>query len=190
MEILIRFMQKISTGKVVLTLFVLTMAVYLTMLSYSIPAVTAYAPEQPIFDLSPAGYSFNYAYELLDTLGAEGRELYLSTQLPLDFIYPGLFSITYSLLLVWLFGKTFNVSSKVFFFALVPFLAGIFDYAENVFIIKMISSFPDLQVTTVNTASTFTLLKSSFTMLFFVLLILGFALLLKQKLLDVRKRNG
>ncbi|MEH6534725.1 MAG: hypothetical protein V7735_25825, partial [Photobacterium frigidiphilum] len=118
---------------------------------------------------------------------AEGRDLYLSTQLPLDFIYPGLFSITYSLLLVWLFGKTFNGNSKIYYFALVPFLAGIFDYVENVFIIKMINSFPDLQVTTVKVASAFTLLKSSFTMLFFILLIVGFALLLKQKVSNIRK---
>ena len=186
MQVLISFIQKYSNGKVIIALFVLTMAVYLTMLYYSIPAVSAFAPELPIFDLSPLGYSFNYAYELLDTLGAEGRKLYLSTQLPLDFIYPGLFSITYSLMLVWLFGKTFNGNSKVHYFALVPFLAGIFDYVENVFIIKMISSFPDLQVTTVKAASTFTILKSSFTMLFFILLIAGFALLCKQKLSNIR----
>lgn len=183
MEVLISFMQRHSTGKVITSLFMLTMAVYLTMLSYSIPAVTAFAPQLPIFDLSPFGYSYNYATELLDTLGVEGRNLYLSTQLPLDFIYPGLFSITYSLLLVWLFGKTFNENSKVYYLAFVPFLAGIFDYVENIFIIKMINSFPDLQITTVKVASLFTLLKSSFTMLFFVLLIVGFALLLKQKVL-------
>ena len=190
MEVLISFMQKHSTGKVIVLLFVLTMAVYLTMLSYSIPAVTVFAPQLPIFDLSPFGYSFNYANELLDTLGPEGRNLYLSTQLPLDFIYPGLFSITYSLLLVWLFGKTFNAGSKIYYFALVPFFAGIFDYAENVFIIKMINSFPDLQVATVKTASTFTILKSGFTMFFFVLLIAGFALLCKQKLSNNRNRLG
>ena len=187
MEALIRFMQKYSTGKVILVLFALTMAVYLTMLSYSIPAVMAFAPEIPIFDLSPLGYSFNYANELLDTLGAEGRKLYLSTQLPLDFIYPGLFSITYSLLLVWLFGKTFNANSKIYYLALVPFLAGIFDYVENVFIIKMINSFPDLQVNTVKIASTFSILKSSFTTVFFILLIVGFALLFKQKLSNNRE---
>ena len=184
MEALIDLMQKHSTGKVVASLFVLTMAVYLTMLLYSIPAVTAFAPQLPIFDLSPFGYSFNYATELLDTLGAEGRNLYLYTQLPLDFIYPGLFSITYSLLLVWLFGKTYDENSKIFYLAFVPFLAGIFDYFENIFIIKMITSFPDIQIATVNVASLFTLLKSSFTMLFFVLLIVGFALLLKQKVLS------
>jgi len=190
MEVLIRFMQKYSTGKVILVLFVLTMAVYLTMLSYSIPAVTAFAPELPIFDLSPTGYSFAYASELLNALGAEGRDIYLSTQLPIDFIYPGLFSITYSLLLVWLFGKTFSSNSKIYYFALVPFLAGMFDYVENVFIIKMINSFPELQVTTVKTASTLTILKSSFTMLFFILLIVGFVLLFKQKVSNSRNRVG
>ena len=190
MEIVIRFIQKYSVGKVISVLFFLTMTVYFSMLSYSIPAVSAFAPELPIFDLSPLGYSFTYASELLNSLGTEGRNLYLSTQLPLDFIYPGLFSITYSLLLVWLFGKTFNVNSKIYYFALVPFLAGMFDYVENVFIIKMISSFPDLQVTTVKIASTFTILKSSFTMFFFILLIAGFVLLCKQKVSNIRNRLG
>jgi hypothetical protein len=190
MKVLIRFMQRHATGKVIIALFVLTMTVYLTMLSYSIPAVSAFAPDLPIFDLSPLGYSFTYANELLNSLGTEGRNLYLTTQLPLDFIYPGLFSITYSLLLVWLFGKLFNENAKIYYFALVPFLAGIFDYIENVFIIKMINSFPDLQVAIVKTASIFTILKSSFTMFFFVLLIAGFALLGKQKLSKNRYRLG
>ncbi len=186
MDNLIRFMKKYSTGKLVLVLFLLTMAVYSTMLFYSIPAVTAFSPGLPIFDLSPSGYSFYYANELLNALGADGRNLYLTTQLPLDFVYPGLFSLTYPLMLVWLFGKTCNGNSKIYYFSFVPFLAGIFDYAENIFIIKMINSFPDLQVTTVKVASIFTLLKSSFTMLFFILLFVGFALLLKQKLSMIR----
>jgi len=187
MEALIDLMQKHSTGKVVASLFVLTMAVYLTMLLYSIPAVTAFAPQLPIFDLSPFGYSFNYATDLLNALGVEGRNLYLSTQLPLDFIYPGLFSVNYSLLLVWLLGKIYSEDSNVYYFVFVPFLAGVFDYFENVFIIKMITSFPDIKIATVKVASFFTLLKSSFTMLFFLLLIFCFALLLKQKVLSNRK---
>jgi hypothetical protein len=175
-------MQKYSSGKLISILFVLTMVVYVAMLSYSIPAVSAFAPEFPLFDLSPSGYSFSYANELLSSLGSDGRNLYLSTQLPLDFLYPGLFSITYSLMLVWLCSKLFNKNSKIYYFSLVPFLAGVFDYIENIFIIKMINSFPDLQVTTVKIASLFTVMKSSFTLFFFVLLIVGFILLLKQKI--------
>ena len=182
MEILIRFMQRYSSGKVVSGLFILTMFVYIAMLSYSIPAVTAFAPEIPLFDLSPTGYTFAYANELLNALGTEGRSTYLSTQLPIDFIYPGLFSVTYSLMLVWLCGKIFNKGSKIHYFAFVPFLAGIFDYVENIYIINMINSFPELPVASVKAASTFTVLKSSFTMVFFVLLTIGFVMLLKQKL--------
>jgi len=189
MEVPIRFMQKYSTGKVISVLFLLTMIVYIIMLSYSIPAVSSFAPELPIFDLSPSGYSLNYANELLNMLGTEGRNLYLSTQLPIDFIYPGLFSITYSLMLIWLFSKTFNASSKIYYFSLVPFLAGIFDYVENIFIIKMINSFPDLQVTTVKIASIFTVLKSSFTLFFFILLMAGFAFLFKKQISNIRNMN-
>lgn len=187
MKAFIHLIQRYATGKHIAVLFMLTMAVYILMLSYSIPAVSAFAPELPLFDLSPSGYSYAYANELLYSLGAEGRDLYLFTQLPLDFIYPGMFSITYSLLLAWVFGKIFLTSSRINYCLIVPFLAGIFDYAENLFIIKMLSSYPDLQVGTVKIASTFTILKSSFTLLFFVLLAVGLVLLLKQKLTNTRK---
>ena len=157
------------------------MAVYLAMLLYSFPSVSAFAPGLPLFDLSPAWYSFIYANELLTALGAEGSDSYLFTQLPLDFIYPGLFSVTYSLLLVWLFGKIFKDDSKMYYFTLLPFIAGVFDYIENIFIIHMLNSFPDLQINIVKMASTFTILKSSFTLLFFIILIVGFSLLCKKK---------
>jgi hypothetical protein len=182
MEKLFNWVQKYSTGKIVSGLFALTMVVYISMLSYSIPAVSAFAPELPLFDLSPTGYNFTYANELLSTLGTEGRHLYLTTQLPLDFIYPGFFAITYALLLVWLFKKTFKADSKIYSISVVPFLAGSFDYMENIFIIKMINSYPNLQETTVEAANVFTILKSGFTTVFFVLLLVGFVLLLKQKL--------
>jgi len=151
------------------------------MILYTIPIISAYAPKLPIFDLSPSGYSYEYAKELLFALGSDGRNMYLNTQLPLDFIYPGLFSISYSLMLVWLFRKSFSEDSKIHYLFLVPFLAGFFDYLENVFIIKMISSYPDLQMSTVNTASFFTVLKSGFTVLFFTLLLLGFILFFKKR---------
>ncbi|MCV2402262.1 hypothetical protein OFY17_05100 [Marinomonas sp. C2222] len=182
METLLHSIQKCSSGKFVSILFILTMGIYVGMLSYTMPAVSVFAPDFLLFDSLPSGYSFNYAYELLDSLGVDGRNVYLTTQLPLDFIYPGLFSITYSLMLIWLYSKTLSRSFKAYYFALVPFLAGVFDYIENIFIIRMINSFPDLQLSTVKLASIFTVLKSSFTMVFFVLLLVGFILLLKKKL--------
>lgn len=86
----INFLKKWGSGKIVLCLFIATMVVYLAMLFYSLPAVERFAHGKRLFDLSPAGYSYSDAISLLETLGTEGRNVYVTLQLPIDFIYPGL----------------------------------------------------------------------------------------------------
>jgi len=171
MRRLVHILQNNASGKLVFVLFLLTMTIYSTIIFYSIPAVVSFAPELVLFDLSPTGYSYQNAVELLGALGPEGRSIYLTTQLPLDFIYPGLFAITYSLLLTWLFLKSTGHQSKIFYLTMVPILAGVCDYIENIFIIAMINSFPDLSSDIVGIASLFTIMKSSFTSIFFILLL-------------------
>jgi len=172
---IIHSLKKLASGKTVLILFIMTMSVYLLMLFYTIPMVESFAPNTALFDLSPSGYSYPHAMSLLEELGNEGRQFYLSRQLPLDFIYPGLFAVSYTLLLIWLFSKSFKETSKIFYLAFIPALGGLFDYLENICIIRMINSFPDLSARIVQTASTFTLLKSVFTTAFFLLLFAAFA---------------
>ena len=173
MSKLIFNLQNIVSGKIVLFLFILTMGVYATMLMVTIPAVQAYAPDKPLFDMSPAGYSYEYAAALLEDLGKAGRQIYLAQQLPLDFVYPGLFAISYTLLLIWLFGKGFRAESLIFYFAFVPALAGFFDYLENIGIIFMLRSYPHLAAAPVFFASLNTLLKSGLTIGFYLLLLAG-----------------
>jgi len=168
-------LKKLASGRIVFILFTLTMTIYLLMLLYSIPLVERYAPNTALFDLSPSGYSYQHAVSLLEELGNEGRQIYLSRQLPLDFIYPGLFAISYTLLLIWLYSKSVKDTSKIFYLAFIPALGGLFDYLENIYIIRMINAFPDLPARLVQVASTFTLLKSIFTTVFFFLLFAGFA---------------
>lgn len=177
---LIGFMQGKASGKNVLLLFVLTMAVYLLMLLVTIPRVQNYAPDTALFDLSPAGYSHAQAMTLLESLGHDGRQLYLFPQLALDFVYPGLFAICFSLMLVWVYSKRVRSDSKVLYLAVLPALGGLFDYIENILIIRMITTFPDVTKGLVSAASGSTLLKSAFSTVSFLLLILGFALLLKR----------
>jgi len=167
--------KKLASGKTVFILFTLTMAIYLLMLLYSIPLVESFAPNTALFDLSPSGYSYQHAVSLLEELGNEGRQIYLSRQLPVDFVYPGLFGFSYTLLLIWLFSKSVKDTSKIFYLAFIPALGGLFDYLENIYIIRMINAFPDLSARLVQVASTFTLLKSIFTTVFFLLLFAGFA---------------
>jgi len=167
------YMQRISTGRVVLAFIIPAMIVYFIMLLYTIPQVAAYAPGKNLFDLSPTGYSFEYATELLDALGSDGRKLYLYRQLPLDFIYPGLFAISCCLLLSWLLLKSQKASSKLFCFCYVPVAAGLFDYLENIFIVYILTSYPDVSDVSVSLASYMTLFKSVLTTMFFALLIIA-----------------
>ena len=189
MRKLLSFIQSVSTGKVVLVLFIPAMIVYFIMLLYTIPQVAEYASGMKLFDLSPVGYSFEYANELLGALGVDGRGAYLYKQLPLDFIFPGLFALSCSLLLSWLFLKSQNKSSKIFYFCFVPVAAGLFDYLENIGIIHLITSYPNISNISVSLASAMTIIKSGLTMAFFVLLIIGLVLLLRSKWKIKNQRN-
>ena len=175
------FMQRVSTGKVVIALIIPAIIVYFAMLLYTIPQVSAYAPGINLFDLSPTGYSFEYAIKLLDTLGSDGRELYLYRQLPLDFIYPGLFAGSCSLLLSWLLLKTQNTNSKLFYCSYIPVAAGLFDYFENIFIVSILTSYPNVSEVSISLASSMTIAKSVLTTAFFGVLIIGVILNLKKK---------
>ncbi len=181
MRKLLSFIQQVSTGKVVLAFFIPAMIVYFIMLLYTIPQVAAYAPGMKLFDLSPMGYTFEYAVKLLEHLGREGREHYLYQQLPLDFIYPGLFAVSCSLLLSWLFLKSQDMNSKLFYFCYIPLAAGLFDYCENIFIVRILTSYPDVSIISISLASTMTIVKSVLTTVFFVLLIIAVILYLKKK---------
>ena len=165
------------SGWLVLMLFGVTTCVFSAIIFYSIPAVLEQAPEMKLFDISPSGYSYEYAKELLEAIGPEGRERYLMLQLPIDFIYPGLFAVTYTLMLIWVFSKRFNSGSKIFILALVPAAAGLFDYIENIGIVIMLKSYPNLSSGVVQFTSTFSSLKSVMTAVFYILLICGLLLL-------------
>ena len=175
-----RLMQSKASGKNVLLLFVLTMAVYLLMLQVTIPRLQSYAPDTALFDLSPTGYSHPHAMTLLESLGHDGRSAYLFPQLALDFVYPGLFAICFSLMLIWIYSKRIRPDSKLLYLAMLPALGGLFDYVENILIIQMITTFPDVTKGLVSAASSSTVLKSAFSTASFLLLILGFAFLLKR----------
>ncbi len=173
MNTAISFLQGISKGRTVLILFILTNVVYGAILGYSIPLVLSFAPESVLFDMSPAGYSYDEAIVLLQSLGLEGRNAYLTIQIPIDLVYPGLFAISYALLITWVLKQFLPGQSKLFFFAFVPVFAGIFDYLENATVAAMLNGFPDISEGLVTTASSFTIAKSGLTTLFFVGLIVA-----------------
>lgn len=167
---------KNATGKKVLFSFAATQVVYGTMLLFSIPHVLRYSNGLKILDLIPGGYSSSYVKGLLDVLGTEGRAVYLWQQIPLDMLYPGLFAISYSLLLGYLF-KKLSTGASVSRLAVLPLFSGLFDYLENIGIISMIVLYPAFMPWLANLTSIFSVSKSLTTVIVFTLLIAAISML-------------
>ena len=65
----------------------------------------AFSGELKLLDMMPIGYNSEYINSLFETLGENGRRVYLYSQLPVDMIYPFLFGISYCLLIGYLLKK-------------------------------------------------------------------------------------
>ncbi len=168
-------------GKKVLTFFILSSIIYFVMQIFTIPKLNEFSNGLQVFDMKPNGYSFSYAKELLGNLGKSGRSFYLYRQLPLDLIYPGLFALSNTLILS-LFLKKIQKFDQWFLLVLFPILGGVFDYFENFGIIYMLKSYPNLSEIGVKIISIFTVTKSLFTSLYFVILLSVLGVLIYKKL--------
>jgi hypothetical protein len=168
-----RILERFATGRIVLGLFALSTLVYLWIILISIPAVIAEAPGTKLFDMSPSGYSHEDAQHILESIGESGRNTYLFHQLPVDTVYPGLFAVTYALMLFWVFGKFAPKGSVWFRLSYLPIAAGIFDYCENAGIFTMLISYPDVFPGVVLVASICTMLKSLLTVFCYLTLLMG-----------------
>ncbi|PWA09417.1 hypothetical protein [Flavobacterium laiguense] len=164
--------QKNISGKKVLLFFILANLVYAAMLIITIPEVMHYSGGMKILDMMPTGYDTYYVNTLLNTLGKSGRDSYLNHQLPLDLIYPALFGISSCLVLAYFLNKLKKLDSLLFYLCLIPLISGFFDYGENIGIISMLRDYPNISVLQVQITSTFSILKSILTSIYFIILII------------------
>jgi hypothetical protein len=176
------YLKRNLSGRKVLFLFVLTNIVYALMLLITIPELMSYSGGMKILDLMPAGYNEQYVNTLFSTLGEKGRNAYLYHQLPLDLIYPLLFGVSSCLVLAYFLRKLGKLDSNLFYLCLIPLFSGLFDYGENIGIITMLHTFPDNPIVLTQITSIFSILKSLFTSVYFIVLIVTLIVLAKNKI--------
>ena len=172
MNRLTKFINRNISRKKVLGLFILTNAVYVFMLTVTIPKTMEFSNGMKLLDMMPTGYDLNYVSELFSSLGENGRGTYLTNQIPVDMIYPLLFGFSYCLLLGYFLKKLNKLNPPFLYLCLLPVIAGISDYLENIGIITMLNSYPDLTQVSVSTTNIFSILKSISTSVFFITLII------------------
>lgn len=154
---------------------VLTAAICLIMNTVYIPQIEAAAQGLKCFDMR-FGYSVEEARQFLTALAQEGKEVYLTKQLPLDCVYPLVYASFFALLFRALYGKK---TALVF----LPVLLAAADYVENVSVLLMLRHNPvylsDVQV---KIASGATIVKTVLMYLCFLLIVvLLIAYLVRRK---------
>jgi hypothetical protein len=140
--------------------FAVMAAIYAVMLIWTLPTISAEAGGLMPFDTRPFGYSFEEAKAFLTALSADGRALYLGEQHFLDLFYPALLAATLILAAIVL-----TSPGLLRWLLSVPAALGlVFDYLENRAVGRMLEAGPDgLTETLVSEASRWTVLKSAFT---------------------------
>ena len=177
------------TGKKVLLLFLLTNIVYALMLIVTIPMAMNYSNGMKLLDMMPTGYSAEYVNLLFSTLGENGRNAYLFKQIPLDMIYPLLFGISYSLVFAYFLNKLDKLNGPLIYISLIPLAAGAFDYLENIGIIVMLSNYPGISNLALTATNLFTILKSLFTTVYFVVLLITYVAVVIKQINEKRKKS-
>jgi len=190
MKKLINFIEKNLTGKKVFVLFILTNLIYVFMLTITIPKTMKFSKGMKLLDMMPTGYDLNYVSELFSSLGEIGRDIYLTNQIPVDMIYPLFFALTYSLLLAYFLNKLDKLHSPFTYLCLLPIIAGMADYMENFGIVIMLKNYPDLKEVIVNTTNTFSIIKSTATSVFFIVLMVLLILLIIKSLKDKKANHN
>ena len=126
------------------------------------------------------GYTYEEAYGILTALGVEGRIFYLTKISPIDFPFPFTYMLFYA---GWIALLAKHTLSKEWckYLLLVPVLAMLFDWIENIGIITMLNNYPNLPSWAVLIASVGGILKTSFTAGSTVLIGILFIMFIIQK---------
>jgi hypothetical protein len=166
-----RIIENNIGGKKVLFFFLLSTAVYMVMLTFTIPRLMSVSGGMKILDMMPTGYDAAYVNELFAKLGESGRQAYLFGQIPFDLVYPALYGIGFCLVLAWILNRMGKLHGFLIYSCLLPVVAGFFDYCENFGIIAMLRTFPEIPEILVSVTNIFSILKSGLTSIYFVVLI-------------------
>lgn len=108
------------------------------------------------------GYTNEKAYHMLTALGTEGRAFYLTKIMPVDFLFPLSYMLFYAELIALII-KCANHKNWYKYFLFLPVLAMLFDWLENVGVIAMLGSYPNLPKWAAFMASCAGILKIIFT---------------------------
>ncbi len=157
--------------------FTAATAIYLLMVFWTMPTISAAAGGLAPFDMRPFGYTPQEARGFLSALTAEGRDFYITVQQRLDLVYPALLGIMLIVGFQSLFQRPW---SMVFSFVALIMVSA--DYLENYMVATMLHIGPDaVEDNLVAFASFWTRCKSAAATVAFVGLMAGAVMQMRRR---------
>ncbi|WP_299429619.1 hypothetical protein [uncultured Maribacter sp.] len=189
MSFLNSILLKTSSVKKIGVTFVASHFILLIMMVYTFPVINSQIGTKA-FDLQNLGYSLSTAELIISKLNNETTNLYLFPQLTLlDVFYPFLLALFLSSFLFRLI-KITNSSTRITFpLLLLPFLAMVFDYSENICIILMITKSVEISKSFVLLSSTLTILKSLLTTFSWIAILIYAMMWIRIKILNRKAKT-
>jgi hypothetical protein len=149
--------------------FAVTLGIYLTMLTWTLPGISADAAGLVPFDMRPMGYTPDEARSFLAALGDKGRALYLGPQAQLDLVYPLFLAVVLAGAVSVLIAD-WRLRGVLYIFILGGMLA---DYTENTFVALMLEYTEPVPDRLASLACKATVVKSVLTGLAMIAVLLG-----------------
>ncbi|MDK8184047.1 hypothetical protein [Paenibacillus sp. UMB4589-SE434] len=180
-----------ASCKPALVMFVLALLalVYLNAVDgpYSIVRFKQLHAGLPLLDLL-WNYSPNQVYEMLSGYGEQGRNDYIANLAVVDILLPILYGLGMGLLMACLIRRSVPQLFGLRHLSLLPLVAALADYGENITIAVMLQAYPDRIDTLAVTANIFTMTKTSVSLVSLGLIVLFTIIALITRLLS-RSRN-
>ncbi|NOQ73903.1 MAG: hypothetical protein GQ574_17985 [Crocinitomix sp.] len=132
------------------------------------------------------GYNPDRTVQMINGYGPESAAYYINSEMFTDAIYPVIYAFFYGIILSLLYKK-----KELLWIRMLPFIAMIFDFLENISIIYLLENTPIIISKTVHLCEIFKLLKWSIFGLIIILILIALLRLLKNKLVktSVSARN-
>ena len=163
-----RLFHSWARGWLILALF----AAFVVFVAVTLPVLQA-APGGSIVSLD--AQFFYTPEEAFSTVGSYGdaSRFWIRIYLTWDIVNPILYTLAFSLLISWLFQRSFKPGSKLQKLNVLPVGAGLFDLLENISIVTLLTAYP-AQLTIVAWLSTVcTMSKISFLGVSTLLILFG-----------------
>ncbi len=170
--------MRLTTGKLNLLVFTVSTLILLVFTFFLIPKFGIYPFQENIklLDLR-SWYTPIDVFNLFSLLGVDGREAYRFFTIFIDMLYPLVYGFWFCLILTLLLKRIFQNNSTFLCLRLIPFGIVLSDYIENLSILYLLNTFPQINGVSVIIGAIASFSKWIFTILTILILIIAIFIL-------------